>query len=213
MKEYGHRIVLYLTIMGLLSVIFMQRSCASQIKQYNASQQVVIPEKKGEIDKPVAIIHEKSKKDVVEYKGKTIITENPVNKKLVEDYIKAQKENDSLKALNLYLNAIGEKNETRVFDNKDLNLKVITKTRGEILEMKVDYTRKPFNEIVPVVQKETKFALYAGASLDYTSEINKLTPKAIIGLQNRKGDILSVGVGTDKSIQLGYSFRLINIKR
>lgn len=213
MKEYGHRIVLYLTIVGLLSVIFMQRSCAPQIKQYNASQQVTIPKKEGSFDKPVAIINDKSKKDSVIYNGQKIVTENPVNKKLVEDYIKSQKENDSLKALNLYLKAIEERTETRVFDNKDMKIKVNTKTRGEILNMKVDYERKEFTENVKVQEKETKFALYAGAGLDYTSDLNKLTPKAIIGIQNSKGDIISVGVGTDKSIQVGYSFRLINIKR
>lgn len=213
MKEYGHRLILYLTIIALVFVIFMQRSCAPQIKQYNASQQVVIPKKEGSIEKPILIVNNKIKKDSIIYNGNNVITDSPVDKKLVNEYIQAQKDNDSLKALNLYLRSIGEHSETRIFDNKDLNVKVHTKTRGEILNMNIDYERKEFIESVKVKEKETKFALYAGAGLGYTSDLNKLTPKAIIGIQNRKGDILSFEAGTDKSIQVGYSFRIINIKK
>ena len=213
MIQYGHKIVLYLTIVSLVVVIFLQRNCSPQIKQYNDTQKVVIKEKVGSIDKPITIIEIRKQRDTIKFNNQDIITESHVDKTMVKDYLLAQKENDSLKALNLYLRAIGEKSEIRTFDNRDLNLKVTTKTRGEILDMKIDYERKEFTEDVIVKQKETRFAVYTGAALGYTSDMNKIIPKVLIGVQNRKGDIISFEAGTDKSIQIGYSLRIINIKK
>lgn len=214
MKELSHRIILYVTIVSLIAIIFMQRSCAPQIEKYNSRQEVVVPKKEGDFSKPVTIIKRSViRKDSIIWKDKIIKTENPINKKLAEDYIKAQKERDSLKALNLYLKAIEEKEETYVFNNKDLKLEIDTKTRGSILSIKPKYEIKEREQVVPVKQKETKFALYTGASLEYITSLEKLTPKASIGIQNSKGSILSVEMGLDKSVQIGYSVRLINIKR
>lgn len=213
MKDISHKIILYITIVFLVGVIFTQRSCAPQIEKYNSRQEVMIPKKEGVFLKPSLVIKEAPKKDSIKWNDRIIKTENPIDKKLANDYIQAQKENDSLKALNLYLKAIGEHEDTYVFDDKNLKLEVSTKTRGEILSIKSKYEIKERVEVVPVRQKETKFALYTGVSLEYITDLNRLTPKASLGFQNKKGDILSVEMGLDKSIQVGYSFRLINIKR
>lgn len=214
MKEISHKIVLYITIVFLIATVLIQRSCATQIEKYNSKQEVVIPKKEGSFSKPTTIIKRSVvKKDSIIWKDKVIKTENPINKKLAEGYIKAQQERDSLKTLNLYLKSIEEKEETYIFNNKDINLEVDTKTRGSVLSIKPRYEIKEREQVVPVKQKETKFALYTGASLEYVTSLEKLTPKASVGIQNSKGSILSVEMGLDKSVQIGYSVRLINIKR
>lgn len=213
MKEISHNIILYITIVFLIGVIFIQRSCAPQIAKYNAKQEVLILKKEGKFSKPTLVIKKDSKKDSIKWKDRFIKTENPINKKLASDYIQAQKENDSLKALKLYLGAIEEHEEKYTFDDKNLKLEINTKTRGKILNILPKYEIKEKKEIVNVIQKETKFALYTGVSLEYITDMNRLTPKVTLGIQNKRGDILSIETGSDKSVQIGYSVRLINIKR
>lgn len=213
MKDLSHNIILYITIIFLVGVIFLQRSCAPQIAKYNAKQEILIPKKEGKFLKSTLVVKEKPKKDSIVWRDKVIKTENSINKKLANDYIQAQKENDSLKALKLYLGAIEEHEEKYTFDDKNLKLEVSTKTRGKILSILPKYEIKEKKEIVDVIQKETKFALYTGVSLEYITDINRLTPKISLGIQNKKGDILSIESGLDKSIQVGYSVRLINLKK
>ena len=129
MTELKHKIILYVTIVVLSVALFTQRSCSAQT---TIKQKVVVPEKKGEFENPVSIVNEKGKKDSITWKDKIIKTENPINKKLAEDFILSQKENDSLKSLKLYLNAIEERESEYIFDNKDLKLEIRTKTRGEV---------------------------------------------------------------------------------
>jgi hypothetical protein len=66
---------------------------------------------------------------------------------------------------------------------------------------------------VEVKQKQTVFAVYVGGGLETTTTLDKLTPKVNIGIQNKKGDILSVHYGIDKSIGISYNLRIINIKK
>ena len=210
MADFKHKLILYITIVLLIVALFIQRSCSAQT---TVKQKVIIPEKKGEFKNTIAIINNKGKRDSIIWKDKIIKTESPINKKLAEDFITSQKENDSLKSLKLYLNAIEERESEYVFDNKDLKLEIRTKTRGEILKITPKYTIKEREEVLQVKSKESVFAVYTGAALGYTSDMNKIIPKVLIGVQNRKGDIISFEAGTDKSIQIGYSLRIINIKK
>lgn len=57
------------------------------------------------------------------------------------------------------------------------------------------------------------FAVYGGIGLGTTTDLNKLVPNITIGFQNKQGDIISGSMGTDKSIQVGYIHRFINIKK
>ena len=214
MTEFKHKLILYSTIVFLLVFIFIQRGCTAQTIHNTTKQKVIVPEKKGEFKNPTAIINIKGKKDSIVWKNKIIRTENPFNKKLAEDFILSQKENDSLKSLKLYLDAIEEVDGTYVFDNKDLKLEVYTKTRGEILEIIPKYTIKEREEIVQVKEKRTVFALYAGAGLNTTTTLEKLTPEVNLGFQNKKGSILTFKYGiTDKSVGVGYSLRIKNYKK
>lgn len=211
MTDFKYKLALHLTILGLLVYIFI----GTQKKSESISKQkVVVPERKGEFKNPTAIINYKGKKDSIVWKDKVIKTENPINKKLAEDFITSQKENDSLKSLKIYLNAIEEVDRTYVFNDKYLKLEVATKTRGKILKIIPKYTIKEREEIVQVKQKETVFALYAGAGINTTTTLDKLTPEVNIGFQNKKGNLLTFKYGiTDKSVGVGYSLRIINYKK
>lgn len=212
MTEFKHKLILYTAILSLMIIVFVQRSCSAQTPQ-TTKQKVIIPKKEGEFTTPTAILHDKSKKDSIVWKDKIIKTENPFNKKLAEDFILSQKENDSLKALKLYLDAIAEKEETQIFDNKDIKLEIKIKTRGELLGVIPKYTIKEREEVLDVKSKETVFAVYAGAGLKTNVELGVLSPTANLGVQLKKGDIISLQYGLDKSIQVGYSFRILNIKK
>lgn len=211
MTDLKHKIILYIAILILVIALFTQRGCSAQT---TSKQKVIVPEKNGEFKNPVAIINEKSKRDSVIWKDKIIKTENPINKKLAEDFIASQKENDSLKSLKLYLNAIEERESEYIFDNKDLKLEIKTKTRGEILKITPKYTIKEREEILEVKSKESVFAIYAGLGLETTTTLERLTPEVNLGIQNKKGDLLLLKYGvTDKSIGISYIHRFINIKR
>jgi hypothetical protein len=210
MTEFIHKAILYFTIAILVVSLFTMRSCSAQTKQGVSTQKVIVPEKKGEFHKPVAILNGKTKKDSVVYKDKIITTENPVNKELYKKYAEAK---DSLDQVKMYLEAIEEREQTQVFDNKDVKIEVYTKTRGQLLELKPKYTIKEREEQVQVKQKESVFAVHTGLVIETSTSLNKLVPKAQLGLQNKRGDILSLYYSTDKSIGVGYTFRIINIKR
>lgn len=211
MTDFKHKLILYVTIGLLIVALFIQRSCSAQT---TVKQKVVVPEKRGEFKNPIAIINNKGKKDSIVWKDNIIKTENPINKKLAEDFISSQKENDSLKSLKLYLNAIEERESEYIFDNKDLKLEIKTKTRGEILKITPKYTIKEREEVLQVKSKESVFAVYAGLGLETTTTLERLTPEINLGVQNRKGDLLLLKYGvTDKSIGVSYIHRFINIKK
>lgn len=174
---------------------------------------VLIPEKKGEFEKPVTIIKYRKRDSIVYKEGDTVFTENPVNRDLAERFKKLQKEKDSLSTFKLYVDAIQEREQTQVFDNKDIKLEVYTKTRGTILEVKPKYIIKEREELVEVKTKQTVLAVYAGTEVKSTTSLEKVSLGASIGIQSKSGTIISAGIFTDKTIQVGIKFRILNIKK
>lgn len=213
MINFKTKFYIGLIVIGLISIFFCQRGCSATSKGNVTKQSVVIPEKSGELKTPTVVIKNKGVKDSIIYRNVIIKTENPFNKKLAKDFIASQKENDSLKTLKLYLDAIQEKDGTYVFDNNDIKLDIKIKTRGEVLKVTPTYTIKEQQQKVEVKNKETVFAIYLGGSIETTTTLDRLTPKVNIGIQNKRGDILSVQYGVDKSIGVGYNLRIINIKK
>lgn len=202
--------VLY--IIGIFFVIFL----FTLVKQCNEPKETIpvtieTPAKSGGFEKPTEFIPGVAKKDSIVYKkGKTIYTENPINKKLAEDYLKAT---DSIKRLKLYLDAIQEKDGTYVYDNKDLKLEIYTKTRGELLEIKPNYTIKPVEVKVDVPVKQTVLAMYGGLEILNNPNLNNLGVKAEVGIQNKKGTIFTIGADTRSNYYVGAKVRFLDIKK
>ena len=201
-----------LIVVSITVIFFIQRGCSKKdepVKKIEA----VIPKVEGKFDKPTKVIEGKSKKDSVIWKDKIIRTENPVNKKMAQELMEALKYKDSVKILKLYLSAIEEKDGTYVFDDKNLNLEVVTRTRGTLLSIKPKYTIKEKTVEVPVKQKKQVFAMYAGVGISDNLQFNNFAAEVEIGLQNKAGDIISAGNDTQKNISLKYSKQLFKIKK
>lgn len=193
-------------IMFLISVV---KQCSEDKEKVSAT--IKIPEKTGVFEKATDTIYtEKIKDSIVYTKGKTLYTENPINKQLAEDYLKAT---DSIKKLQLYLNAIQEKDGTYVYDNNDVKLEIYAKTRGDLLELKPKYTVKPTEAKVDVPVKQTVFAMYGGVEVSNNTNLNNFGVKADLGIQNKKGTIFTVGADTRSNYYVGVKVKILDIKK
>lgn len=197
-----------ITIGLLLIVIFSMSKCSNDIPS-TKKQKVVVPAVIDSIKNPTVIYKHPSKKDSIVYKkGKTIYTENPINKKMAEELIQAMKDQDSLKILRLYLASIGEREQTRIFNDKNATIEVYTKVQGKILDQKISkYIVKEKEVVADVEIKESKFAIYGGSNLQYTSEM-KIIPNIQLGVQIGKRLIITGGYGLDQSYQAGFLYKI-----
>lgn len=198
-------------IVGIVTALFLFGVVKSCLEPKNTTTiKVVTPKVEGSFDKPIQYIPIKSKKDSLIYlPGKVIYTENSIDKELAKEYLIAK---DSIEKLKLYLEAIGEQEGTSVFDNQDLKLEVYTKTRGKLLEIKPKYTIKEKEIKLQVRQKIPVFTLYAGGEV-ISSGITSLAVKADIGIQNKKGSMLTLGVDNNQNYYLGAKFKIFSIKK
>lgn len=209
MNKNLKNVIYVVAIIFIVYLFTLIKQCSEPKATVN--QKVTIPEKTGDFTEAPKVTEVKGKKDSIVYmKGKTIYTENPINKKLAEDYLQAK---DSVQKLKLYLDAIQEKEETYTFDNKDLKLEVSTKTRGQILDLKPKYTIKEREVVIPVPQKQTVLALYGGLELANNALLNNMTFKADVGIQNRKGTIFTIGADNRSNYYVGAKVRIFDIKK
>ena len=194
----------------LLILIFFVNRCSKEEIIKEVPVKVYVPGVSGKSDtiyKPVPLI---SIKDSLIYKDKILYTENPYDKELADKYISLKGETERLQ---VYLKTIQIKEYSIPFEDDNIKITGHFKTQGELLSTQYDYDIKPKEIIALVPQKETKLALYAGGGIGTNIDLNKVIFNAQIGIQNAKGDIYTVQYGTDKSIQVGYQFRIFNIKR
>lgn len=202
--------VLY--VVGIFFVIYLftlVKQCSEP--KITEPVKIEVPAKVGSFEKPTEVIPGVKVKDSIVYKkGKTIYTENPINKQLADDYLKAT---DSIKRLKLYLDAIQEKDGTYVYDNKDLRLEIYAKTRGELLEIKPHYTIKPTEVKVDVPVKQTVLAMYGGIELANNATLTNLAVKADVGIQNKKGTIFTIGADTKGNYYVGAKVKFLDIKK
>lgn len=210
MERRPIRNILYVLAAFFLIYLFSLIKQCSEPKE-TIPVKIEIPAKEGSFEKPTEVIPGVQKKDSIVYiKGKTIYTENPINKKLAEDYLKVT---DSIEKLRLYLNAIQEREATYVYDNEDLKLEVYTKTRGELLELKPKYIIKPQDIKADIPIKQTVLAMYGGLELYNTSDLTNLTIKVDLGLQNKKGTIFTIGADTRSNFYVGAKIKFLDIKK
>ena len=202
--------ILYIvTIIFAIYLLTLIKQCSEPKEE--VEEKVTIPEKTGDFADTPKVTEGKKRKDSIVYrKGKTIYTENPINKKLAEDYLQAK---DSIQKLKLYLDAIQEKEETHTFDNKDLKLEVYTKTRGQILDIKPKYTIKEKEVTIKVPQKQTVLAVYGGLELANNALLNNMTVKIDLGVQNRKGTIFTIGADNRSNYYIGAKVKIFDIKK
>lgn len=202
MKKY----IPYIIIFGLAFLLWLEK-CTGDSKEST----VIIPEKKGnfpERQNPEPI-PPPEKEYVYKYITKTdtvkITVENPINEELMAFYLASQNKDS------LYAAAIGEREYNIVEEDSLLMTENHIKTQGHLLSFQQSYTIKPRE--VKVNPKETVLRLLGGFEVGNTTQLDNFTAKANLGIQNRKGNILSVGYDTEERIWIGYDFSIFNIKK
>ena len=201
-KKYFWQII----VLGLIIFIFLQDSCNNKIDNSNT---IITPPKEGsfeytkpdEVDKPDYIY--------ITTKGDTVRFQNPLNKELKSKYDSVAKSNDALKLKLLYYSAIQTRSYKKVFDNKDVTATVFAETTGTLDSLRFDYVIKSDTFKV----KQPVFRLLAGPSLQSNITTLKTNLGLNLGIQNKKGNILTVGYNTNQQITATYYYNLWTIKK
>ena len=210
MKINKHIVSLYIIIGTLLLILFSNR-CTKNDVINTPIKEIIIPAKDGTFvkRKPSEIKYDTIIKDTIIYKDKRIIIDN-TDKRIVESYLKAK---DSIEKLNVVIAASKIRKYSEKFENKDLVLNIEAETTGTLNYIKPSWIIKEQVVEAPVIIKKTVFAAYLGGGLN--TNIKNLSPEYFInaGFQNKKGDILLAGYGTNGTIQATYIFRILDIKK
>ena len=168
---------------------------------------VTIPEVSGKspiVINPKPII---SIKDSLVYKDTIIYTENPLDKELINRYVKLESEKDKLIA---YLNSIQIRKYKIPFENDTIKIIGNVEVQGELKSLNYDWTIKQKTLNIPIEIKKPTMNLLFGGSVSNSIELDKFNFNANVGIQRKNGDLILGSYGIlDKSIQVGY---LINLK-
>ena len=168
---------------------------------------VTIPEVSGKspiVINPKPII---SIKDSLVYKDTIIYTENPLDKELINRYVKLESEKDKLIA---YLNSIQIRKYKIPFENDTIKIIGNVEVQGELKSLNYDWTIKERKLDIPVNLKKPTMNLLFGGSVSNSIELDKFNFNTNVGIQRKNGDLILGSYGIlDKSIQVGY---LINLK-
>lgn len=195
-------------IIGLISCLFIQRSCNNRT---TGTEVIRLPSIADTFQKvtPTPIKYDTVYKDSIVYKDKVIKITNPINVELAESYLKAK---DSITRLNLYISAIEIKRYKEVFDDSNVTITVDAETTGKLNWMKSSYVIKERVVTTPVKVKQTVFAAYLGGG---TGISKTMTPSFTgnVGFQNKRGDIILGGYAVDGTISATYIVRILNIKK
>ncbi len=203
-----HLTTLYIIIGLLLFSLFIQNK---KCKFSTTTKIVTVPAKDGVFvkNKPTEIKYDTILKDTIVYKDKKIIIDN-TDKKIVNDYLKAK---DSIAKLNIVINSAKIRKYKDRLEDDNIIIDIESETTGTLNWIKPSYKIKEQKLPVPIITKNTVFALYVGGGISNNLQFNNFALEGNLGIQNKKGDIISVGYDTQKNISLKYSVRLINIKK
>lgn len=196
--------------LGILVCVFFIGRCNAP-KEYKTVK-VEVPAQSGSSPlivnpKPIVTV-----KDSIIYKDSIYVTENPINKKLMDEYIDLEKRYSGIeletKRLNMMLNASQTRTYVIPFEDEFVSLKGTMQVQGELLSTKYDYTLKPRTIETTIEIPKSKLSLYGGAQISNNVKLDNFNFSPTLGLQNAKGDIILGSYGVlDESIQVGYLFK------
>ena len=198
----------YIHVLHIVLVLLITTIIVMCTNYYNKPDTIVIPEKKGILID--SIPREVLRDSIFVYQLRdTIIKYNrPLDTVYIEKFIKAPAD----KKTEIYIEAIAERTYKNVVEDSLLRIDYTANTQGKLLDIKFDYTIKPVTISVPKT-KESVFSAYAGVGLKTTTSLESLTPTLQLGIQGKNGNMFVGSVSSDKTIQAGYMFRIINIKK
>ena len=189
------RILPYLIIVALLVVIFTHRSCGDQKV---VTRDVV---KFDTIYKPVEL-PQKVVTRYVNKKGETVYLPGKVDTVLVKEFENSDKKDS------LYAEAIRIRQYRQDFNDSIADVSVFAETQGELLKLAPTVKLK-----ARLPDKKTVFALYGGVDVFNSTSLDNFGVRANLGVQNKRGDIISAGYDTNNNVYVGYTVRILNIRR
>lgn len=202
----------YLVIIILSICLFQKCNPDESLPQ---TVEVTVPEVKGSFEekKPEHFPFDKSKPST---RKENLQVENPINPKLIAENEKLkkafEKASDSIKKLQ-FAKAIELKNFTSTFENDTIKIDINGIVQGQVKEIKPSYVIKEQKVEVQVKPKETVFRLLGGVEVGGTTQLNNFVAKGNLIFQNRKGNTTSISYDTNKTIWIGKSFSIFNVKR
>lgn len=169
---------------------------------------IEVPEKSGSF-LPLVLNDVETVKDSIVYKETIIPVENPVNKKLAEEYAQAVHENDSLKQRNMFLEAIQIRTYIETFENDDIKLSMEIETTGYLNSVTPSYTIKSYSLTTPVEDRK-KRTIYGGMTVSNTLLLDNFEIIGNLGLKTKKDNVFLLGYGTRDNIYLTYLTTFFN---
>jgi hypothetical protein len=150
------------------------------------------------------------------YEPKYISKINPINTALLKRY-NALKLKDSVIKDSMFSDAITERDYNEVYEDKIVKISVYTKVQGKLLKQASNYFVKPSTIVIkdttsitynkPLTNK-LLVGLETGLQLNlFTKKENTtISPvvKANVYFQNKRGNIITSGISSDKVIWAGY---------
>lgn len=131
-----------------------------------------------------------------------------INKDLLKEYIAKQ---DSASKTEIFKEAITEREYNLNFKDSLVNIDVYAKTEGVLLEIKPSYTIYPSKVItkdkIITLPSKPKNSILAGVEASLPTDVYPYI-KTSIYFQNKKSNIITIGVDTNRSIWFGYIVKL-----
>lgn len=190
----------------LLFFILWYKGC-QQTPQIAEKIKVVTKEVKGKIETKTKIVHVPITKVLIDTIKDKHLAEQveqllEQNNQMQLEFIKM----DSIDRVKAYTNAIQINEFKQPFDDNYIIGSIYGEVRGEVKRMAIDYTIK--KRVVEVDAPKAKNHLYIGVNVANTIQFDKPLFSANLGLQNKKGRILSATFDSEKRIGIGYSVKL-----
>jgi hypothetical protein len=189
------KILPYLIIVALLVVIFTHRSCGDQKV---VTRDIV---KFDTIYKPVEL-PQKVVTRYVNKKGEIVYLPGKVDTVLVKEFENSDKKDS------LYADAIRIRQYRQDFNDSIADVSIFAETQGELLKLAPTVKLK-----AKLPEKKTVFALYGGVDVFNSTSLDNFGVRAQLGVQNKRGDIISAGYDTNNNVYVGYTVRILNIRR
>jgi hypothetical protein len=138
----------------------------------------------------------------VNKKGETVYLSGKVDTVLVKEFENSDKKDS------LYADAIRIRQYRQDFNDSIADVSIFAETQGELLKLAPTVKLK-----TRLPEKNTVFALYGGVDVFNSTSLDNFGVRAQLGVQNKRGDIISAGYDTNNNVYLGYTVRILNIRR
>lgn len=179
------------------------------VRLYNKEEeQIVIPSQENTMtsENPVAVIRvDTIFNDSIHEVLKVVEVENPVNEELFAEYEEAVRNNDSLKQVILFKDAVTERRYKEIYEDTIQIITVESDVVGTLLNQTVNYKTKP--RIVSIKHEKNKLEVFGGGFV--YSDFEETVFGAALSLENKdKNKIFTFGYDTKKCVHVGVTFKL-----